>query len=95
MMMDSLTTHLQSHILKETSDTKSEIVLLKWAPRFSLRPSVIRFEARQHFYYCHVRCHELFIAYAKLVSCYAKLNVIYTFVFHFLPEVSFSIYCSQ
>ena len=40
------------HILKGTSITKSELVLLEWIPRLYLR--FVLYDICQHFYYCHV-----------------------------------------
>ena len=53
----------------------------------------IRYKTCQHFYHCHLWCHELFVAYAKFGSIYyAKLNEIQKTEFHFALEVSFSIH---
>ena len=51
---------IRYYILGETSNAKSELVLLEWTPCLCLR-----YDTCQHFYHCHVRCHELFVAYAK------------------------------
>ena len=52
-------------ILKESSNAKSELVLLEWTRRLCLR-FVLLYEPYQHFYHCHVWCDELRVACAIL-----------------------------
>ena len=55
----------------------------------------IRFGTCQHFYHCHIWCHELLLLRPDLIAFYAKLNEISKIEFHFALEVSFSIYYVQ
>ena len=62
------------HILKATYNSKSELVLLEWTPHLCLRFVLYNMRLVNTFYHRHIWCYELFTAYAKFGTFYAKLN---------------------
>ena len=79
-------------ILEETSNAKSEHVLLHWTPRLCLRFVLYDMSFVNTFFFAMYNVMNYPLLMLILVAFYAKLNKIKKYEFHFALEVSFSIY---
>ena len=80
------------YILKETSNAKSEFVLLEWTPRLCLCFVLYDMGLVNTFIIVMYDVMNYWLLRPNLVAFYAKPNEIYKLEFHFALEVSFSIF---
>ena len=84
---------IRHYILKETSNAKSELVLLEWTPRLCLLFVLYNMRLVSTFIIAMYGVMNNLLLVPNLIACYAKLHEMRNTEFHFALEVSFSIVC--